>query len=243
MRINNYAKSALAGILSASLVPALFTERAYSIQIQAEPQIHSKPTPSLDDKLSEIAKTEEKNPDAAIPLYKNIIGENENLADDAIKKLGELYLKLIAKNKNDKHYESEILIFYDDIINNHKKSKHVADAYINSGSFLYRQSGKNYETAVSRIQSGINLSKDNETKSRAYYFLGILEWAQSSKVAKKDKQSHKAKSTEYLNMASQSDPKGYYGEISRNLVKVVNWPEPKVEHQKPKPKTGRHKNH
>ena len=134
--------------------------------------------------LEEADRLAEKNPKAAIPIYGVLIKEEDAVKEEAIRKLGNLYKKMIIEKKSSENDRQSAFKFYKHIVEHHQDSPYFLEAYINYGGLkcCLIKNGRNLQEGADileqayKLMNDENINVDKSVKINLLHLLGDLHY-------------------------------------------------------------------
>lgn len=188
--------------------------------------------------LREADTTAQINPVSAIELYKMVVKRGGPLKEDAIEKILNIYKSLAEKalteSEDEKDAQSIIklaLNFYNEVIQRHRNSRHLAKAYLDSGSILWRWNAPyNFDKAIKRSEEARKRG-NIEQKAQASLNLGFIYLNSTYNYFSDKLQTKytildaKEKFKEAVNLVPNSE----IAEIANNMLEVIDKIESKTK--------------
>ena len=112
------------------------------------------------------------------PIYAQVSKEklSDKLKEEAIKIKGDKYKKSVIEKHGNESAIKEALAFYNGVIQNHKNSNYLAEAYLNSGRLICCTiENKDTIEGTKRLKKASEIAIDINVKADAVYLLGFIK--------------------------------------------------------------------
>ena len=146
----------------------------------------------------------------------------ENLSggpkEDAIKKIGDNYKKLVIDRDAGKNLIEYARNFYADVIKNHPKNPYAPEAYLNLGTIICCiKEPQNYYEGAEKIKKAYELASNINTKVDALLLLGFLH----RDNAATDSRFSLKEAKEYFQKIIELAPESYIALESKKMLKEI----------------------
>src|SRR3989338_6415913 len=163
-----------------------------------------------------ILQNQDRNPAV------NAQASKENLSggpkEDAIKKIGDNYKKLVIDRDAGKKLIEDARNFYAGVIKNHQKNPYVQEAYLNLGKIICCiKEPQNYYGGAEKIKKAYELASNINTKVDALLLLGFLH----RDNAATDSRFSLKEAKEYFQKIIELAPESYIALESKKMLKEI----------------------
>ena len=152
----------------------------------------------------------------------NAQASKENLSggpkEDAIKKIGDNYKKLVIDRDAGKKLIEDARNFYAGVIKNHPKNPYAPEAYLNLGTIICCiKEPQNYYEGAEKIKKAYELASNINTKVDALLLLGFLH----RDNAATDSRFSLKEAKEYFQKIIELAPESYIALESKKMLKEI----------------------